>query len=184
MRVSPKVPRAVPWFCCRGRREMATNPHDALGILDRLKSLGIVLPDPPAPIGKYKRAVERGGLCFLSGQLPVADGRMLYPGRLGADLTAEEGKLAARQATINALAQIARLTTEFLSFSGLVRLDGLIAAAPEFRDHAAVLDASSELFIEVLGDKGQHARSVSGVASLPNAASIELVITFAGRLNE
>ena len=163
---------------------MAVDPLDTLGITDRLARLGISLPNPPTPIGKYKRAIERGGLCYLSGQLPIVDGMMLHPGRLGADLTVEEGRLAARQATLNALAQIARLTTQFLNFSGLVRLDGLIAAAPEFRDHAAVLDASSELLIDVLGDKGQHARSVAGVASLPNAASIELVITFAGRLNE
>lgn len=121
---------------------MAIDPLDTLGINDRLAQLGISLPNPPAPIGKYKRAVELGGLCFLSGQLPITDGMMLHPGRLGADLTVEEGRLAARQATLNALAQIARLTTQFLNFSG------------------------------------------PGVASLPNAASIELVITFAGRLNE
>jgi enamine deaminase RidA (YjgF/YER057c/UK114 family) len=154
------------------------------GVHDRLARLGIELPQPTAPIGAYKRVTTHGGLCFLSGQLPIVDGRMIYPGRLGAELNIEQGRFAARQATINALAQIAVLTTCFLGFRGLVRLDGLIAATPDFGDHAKVLDASSELFMEVLGEKGAHARSVSGVASLPGAAAVELVITFAGALSE
>ncbi|HEX2654970.1 MAG TPA: RidA family protein [Xanthobacteraceae bacterium] len=151
-----------------------------LSVEQRLAKLGITLPDAPLPLGSYVRGVSHQGIWHLSGQLPILDGKVQHAGRLGANLSLDEGRAAARQAAINALAQIKYLTQAFSRFEGLLRVDGLVACTAEFIDHATVLDASSEFFVEALGDLGRHARSASGVISLPRGSAVELVVTFAG----
>lgn len=132
----------------------------------------------PAPLGNYARGVRWGGIYMLSGQLPLCDGRMVLPGRLGENRSIEEGQIAARQAAINVLAQIAYLLGNLDRLERLLRLDGLVACAPQFHDIATVIDAASDLFVEMLGQRGEHARSAAGVMNLPGGASVELIVSF------
>lgn len=152
-----------------------------MSIEQRIADSGLILPDAPAPLGRYVRGVCRNDLWYLSGQLPLREGEVAYPGRLGVDLSISEGRAAARLAAMNALAQISLLTEGFRRFDGLVRLDGVVACTPDFEDHASVMDGASDLLFETLGERGAHARSVAGVASLPGKAAVELVIVFAGQ---
>jgi enamine deaminase RidA (YjgF/YER057c/UK114 family) len=135
----------------------------------------------PAPVGNYMRGIGRGGIYFLSGQLPLKNGKILFPGRVGEDRSIEEGQAAARQAALNVVAQIRHLLGSLSRLDTLIRVDGLVACAPDFYDHAAVLDGASDLFREVLENRGFHARSAAGVVSLPRGATVELVVSFAPR---
>jgi enamine deaminase RidA (YjgF/YER057c/UK114 family) len=148
----------------------------------RLAQLGLVLSLPPDPIGNYRRGVIRHGIGSLSGQLPVRDGRTLYAGVLGRDLTVAQGQAAAHEAALNVLAQLKALLGGFDRLAGLLRVDGFVASAPGFTDQPAVLDGASDLLVDVLGERGVHARSAVGVAVLPLNAAVELVVTFAARV--
>ena len=101
------------------------------------------------------------------------------PVSLGINLSIDSGYAAARLAGLNALAQIRELLGGFERLDGLLRLDGLVACSPMFTEHATVLNGASDLFVEVLGDRGWHARSAAGVNSLPMNAAVELIVTFA-----
>jgi enamine deaminase RidA (YjgF/YER057c/UK114 family) len=141
----------------------------------------IVLPDAPSPIGAYLRGTLHHGIGMLSGQFPLVAGKIARPGRLGAELTVEQGREAARMAALNALAQIRALLDGFDALEGILRLDGIIASVDVFRDHPAVLDGASEVFNDFLGPRGRHARTIVPVRCLPLDAPIELVVTFACR---
>lgn len=148
---------------------------------EKLAALGLTLPTAPTPIGNYRRGVIRGGLGGLSGQFPLQDGRMLYPGVVGRDLTVEEGRLAARAAALNVLAQLRELLGGFDRLEGLHHVAGFIAGAPDLTEHAGVLNGASDLFVAVLDERGAHSRSAMGVLSLPMRAAVELVVTFTTR---
>lgn len=139
----------------------------------------ITLPDPPSPIGAYAAGVIHRGIGMLSGQFPLVDGVIATPGRLGAELSVAQGREAARVAALNALAQINALLDGFDDLEGLLRLDGIIAATEDFREHALVLDGASDVLNQYLGARGRHARSLVAVARLPLDAPLELVLTFA-----
>ena len=143
---------------------------------------GIVLPVPPGAVGAYAPVVIRRGIGFVSGQFPLRDGRLVRRGRVGAELSVEEGRDACRVAALNVLAQIASATKDFDDLDGLLRLDGYVASADDFVDLPKVLDAASQLFVEALGpDQGRHARTAFAMTRLPLDAPIELVATFALR---
>lgn len=143
---------------------------------------GIVLPVPPKAVGAYAPLVIRRGIGFVSGQFPMRDGRLVHRGRVGAELSVEEGRDASRVAGLNVLAQIASATNEFADLDGLLRLDGYVASADDSVDQPEVLDAASRLFVETLGqDQGRHARTAFAVPHLPLDAPVELVATFAVR---
>lgn len=148
-------------------------------VASRLAAFGLALPAAPAPVGRYRAGIVRNGIGVLSGQFPLRGGEMVYRGVLGRDLSTVEGQEAARVAALNALAQIDSLLGGFERLAGLLRVDGFIASAPDWVEHAVVLDAASSLFADVLEERGAHARSAMGVASLPLAAPVELVVTFA-----
>lgn len=149
---------------------------------ERLAALGLALPDPPAPAGNYRPGVVRGGLGWLSGQFPLHEGRPLVTGVLGRNLTLEQGRLAARTAGLNALAQIKRLLGSFDRLEGLLRVEGFVASEPGWSLQPAVLDGASDLFMAALGaERGAHARSAVSVPFLPLDLPIELVVTFAVR---
>lgn len=118
---------------------------------------------------------------MLSGQFPIRDGRLLYAGVVGSELTIEDGQAAARSAALNVLAQLKELLGSFARLGGLLRVDGAVASARGFTEQAAVLDGASDLFVQVLGERGAHARSALGVNCLPLNAPVELVVTFAAR---
>jgi enamine deaminase RidA (YjgF/YER057c/UK114 family) len=139
----------------------------------------LALPAAPAPVGNYRRGIVHRGMGFLSGQLPFENGTMRFTGLVGRDLSVDEGRAAARLAAINALAQIRELLGDLSRLERLIRVDGLVACPPDFTRHPAVLDGASDFLVDVLGERGWHARSVGGVASLPMNAAVELVVTFA-----
>jgi enamine deaminase RidA (YjgF/YER057c/UK114 family) len=142
----------------------------------RLAELGLALPDAPQPLGAYRAAVQAGALVFLSGQLPIRDGAVRYKGRVGAELTLEEGRAAAELTALNALAQLRRFLGGFERLRQIVRLEGYVASAPGFHQQPQVLDAGSELLRRILGDRAGHARTAFAVDQLPAGAAIELVV--------
>ena len=144
----------------------------------RLQKLNLTLPNPPKPLGAYVSAVEAGGLLFLSGMLPVKEGRPAFIGRVGVELSLEEGRQAARLAALNGLAVVWSLTGSLDRIVRLVRLVAHIASASEFGDHAIVADGASELLASVFDGHGSHTRVAVGVVSLPAHMPIELEMVF------
>ena len=145
----------------------------------RLAELGIVLPEPPPVAGAYQPVVCRGGFGFVSGQFAFRQGRLAYIGRIGAELTPEEGRECAVLAALNALAQIRASSGGWQRFGGLCRLEGHVASSPDFVRQPAVLDGASELFVQVLGSRlGAHARTALHASRLPLDSPVELIVTF------
>jgi enamine deaminase RidA (YjgF/YER057c/UK114 family) len=153
----------------------------AVHIERRLQELGIVLPEPPRPAGNYRPWVRHGGLLFVAAQLPIEDGVPRYRGRVGVELTEEQGFAAARLAGLNVLAQIRAALGDLERLATLLRVEGHVASAPDWNRAPAVLDGASDLFVEALGERGQHARSAFTPPRLPLDHSIELVVTAAVR---
>jgi enamine deaminase RidA (YjgF/YER057c/UK114 family) len=135
----------------------------------RLAELGLALPAPRPPAGRYQGWVRAGDLLFLSGQ--GADG---WVGRLGADLTVEQGRLAARDCARNLLAQTRDALGSLDQVAQVVKLVGFVACTPEFTAVPAVVDGASTLLVDLFGDRGRHARSAIGVATLPLGFAVEL----------
>jgi enamine deaminase RidA (YjgF/YER057c/UK114 family) len=142
----------------------------------RLQQLGITLSAPATPLGAYVPTVRAGNLVFVSGTLPMKDGKPLHTGKLGAELTVEQGKDCARQAAINALGSLRGEIGSLDRVRRIVRVEGHVASAPGFTDHAAVVNGASELLAGVFGEAGKHARLAVGSASLPMDAPIELAL--------
>lgn len=144
----------------------------------RLEELNLALPEPPKPLGAYMPAAEAGGLLFVSGMLPVKEGRPAFIGRVGAELSLEEGRQAARLAALNGLS-IARSALGSLNrIARLARLTVYIAGVPDFGDHAVVADEVSGLLASVFDGRGGHARLAIGAMSLPAGMPIELEMIF------
>ncbi len=147
-----------------------------MSIEERLKELKITLPAAPKPAGSYHPVVVAGKQAFLSGQISRAADGTLVTGKVGKDLDIEKGKQAARVAALNAVSAIQ-------NFIGLdkvekfLRVTGYVQAAPDFYEISQVVNGASDLFLEVFGEKGVHARSAVGMASLPLNAAVEVEIT-------
>ena len=145
----------------------------------RLEEAGIVLPPPPAAAGSYRRAVVRGSVGFVSGQFPFVAGKLACKGRIGAELTVDEGRAAAALAALNVLAQILLALDGWERFGGLLRLEGHVASAESFVQQPAVLDGASELLVRALGEPlGAHARTAYHAARLPLDSPVELAVSF------
>ncbi len=142
----------------------------------RLRELDITLPSPPQPAGAYVRAVQSGNLLFISGQLPFVESALMYTGKLGAEVTTEEGADAARQAALNALAVADAELGSLDRVRRVVRLVGFVASAPGYTDQARVMNGASELMRQIFGDAGMHARLAVGVNELPLGPPIELEV--------
>ena len=149
------------------------------GVLTRLKERGLVLPVPAPPAGKYDPFRLARGTGYLAAQLPSREGRWVLQGRVGAELTLEEGRQAAALTALSAIARIHQALSGLERLESLLRVDGYVASADTFVDQPEVLDAASELFLWALGERGRHARTAFAVAHLPKNNSIELVVTFA-----
>ena len=139
----------------------------------------IALPPAPKPLGAYVEAVQAGNLLFLSGALPMEGGAPKFVGRLGAELSIEDGRKAARLAALNALALAKQHLGSLDKVARVVRMKLSLATTPEFRDHPKVADGASELLAEVLGPGKLSARSVAGVLSLPAGAPVVVEIILA-----
>jgi enamine deaminase RidA (YjgF/YER057c/UK114 family) len=149
-----------------GNRTIAGGPSS------RLAKLGIDLPAPPTPLGAYVEASAAGHFLFLSGTLPVVNGKLAISGRLGENLSVKEGQEAARIASFNALAIAREHLGNLDRLKKLVKLTVLIATTERFLDHAVVADGASNLFAQVFGPETGHTRLVYGVYSLPIGAPV------------
>lgn len=146
---------------------------------EQLKELGIELPQAPKPVATYIPAVRAGNLLFLSGVLPMQNGQLAYTGKLGRDLTVEQGMQAAKMALLNALA-IARQELGTLDrITRVVKVVGHVASAEGFTDQPQVLNGASDLLVEIFGDAGRHARVAIGAAELPRRAAVEIEVILA-----
>lgn len=144
-----------------------------------LQRLGLALPAPAAPRANYVPFVQSGALVFVAGQLPNADGQVAVVGRLGADVSLEEGQRAARLCALNILAHVKTACGGDLDrVRRCVRLGGFVASTPEFLDHPLVINGASDLLVEAMGDAGRHARAAVGVAALPRGAAVEIEAVF------
>lgn len=142
-------------------------------IENRLRELQIVLPEVQ-PVGNYLPAVRVGNLLFISGQLPKAEGKIAYKGRVGRDLNLESARRAAKSCVANILAVVRQELGSLDRVKRIVRLTGFINTYPGFNDHPKVLDAASDLLVEIFGEAGRHARLAVGVVELPLNAAIEM----------
>jgi enamine deaminase RidA (YjgF/YER057c/UK114 family) len=151
---------------------------EAPNIDAKLAELGIVLPEPAAPVAAYVPAVEAGGLLYVSGQLPFIDG-VLVTGRLGEDVEIGEGYDAARACGLMLLAQVKSALGSLDRVVRVVKLGAFINSTAEFTDQPKVANGASELMAQVFGDAGKHARSAVGVPTLPLGAAVEVDAIFA-----
>ena len=147
-----------------------------MNIAEKVKSLNLVLPPPPKPVGSYHPVIFSGGFAFLSGQISRDSQGKVLTGKVGKDLSLEQAQAAARTAALNVLSILHHLV-EAKRFQKIVRVVGYVQTAPDFHDISQVMNAASDLFLEVLGEKGIHARSAVGMASLPLNAAVEIEVT-------
>lgn len=147
---------------------------------ERLAELGLVLPEAAAPVASYVAVVHHAGLAHVSGQLPFVD-KALVTGRLGEDVTLEDGMMAARACAMMILAQL-RAAGLLERVERVVKLGAFVNSTPDFSDQPKVANGASDLMFEVFGDRGRHARAAVGVPSLPLGAAVEVdaVIAISG----
>ncbi|MDR0593653.1 MAG: RidA family protein [Bifidobacteriaceae bacterium] len=141
---------------------------------ERLAALGIVLPAAAPPLAAYLPVRIAGPTAWVSGQGPVRDGASVWTGRLGAELTTEQGHDAARLAAVNVLAALGGALGSLERVEGFERVAVMVASTPDFTDHPAVANGASNLFAEVFGEAGRHARVAFGVAALPLGWPVEV----------
>jgi enamine deaminase RidA (YjgF/YER057c/UK114 family) len=139
----------------------------------RLGELGIELPEVAKPLASYVPAVRSGNLVYTAGQLPTQGGKLAAAGKIGADVTPEEGKALARICALNALAAVDSLVG-IDAVTRVVKVVGFVASAPGFNGQPGVVNGASDLLAELFGDRGSHARSAVGVSELPLDAPVEV----------
>ena len=145
----------------------------------RLADLGIVLPQAASPVANYVPFVVSGKLVFVSGQIPLVDGKPQFIGRLGDSLTVEEGYQAARRCGLNLIAQLRNACGGNLdAVRRVVKLGGFVACTPEFTQTPQVINGASDLMVEVFGDAGRHARAAVGAPALPLGVAVEVEAVF------
>jgi enamine deaminase RidA (YjgF/YER057c/UK114 family) len=140
----------------------------------RFEELGLRIPELPPAAGAYIPAVQSGNLIFCSGQGPFKDGKFTFMGRVGSDLSLEEGYQAARIAALNCLAEICSLTASLNRIKRVVQLRGFVNSAPDFHDQPKVLNGASELILDIFGEAGKHARCALGTSNLPMNIPVEI----------
>ncbi|HJU02935.1 MAG TPA: RidA family protein [Actinomycetes bacterium] len=141
---------------------------------ERLQQLGVSLPTPAAPVAAYVPCVRTGDLVYVSGQVPLVGGKPSHLGRLGDEVSLEDGRAAARTCAINVLAALRAELGELSQVRRVVKVTGFVASAPGFTDMPKVVNGASELFGEAFGDAGRHSRSAVGVAALPLGVPVEV----------
>ena len=142
-------------------------------IEQKIESLGIKLPTPPTPAGSYVPAVRTGNLLYISGQIPMEDGKVVFTGKVS-DENLETAQKSARMCAINILAQLKRELGDLEKVSKIVRISGFVNSDPGFSQHPKVINSASDLFFEIFGEKAKHSRIAVGVASLPLDSMTEI----------
>ena len=142
-------------------------------IEEKIEELGIKLPDPPTPAGSYVPTVRTGKLIYISGQIPMEEGKVVFTGKVS-DENLETAQKSARMCAINILAQIKREIGDLDKVSKIIRLSGFVNSVPEFSQQPKVINPASDLMFEIFGEKGKHSRIAVGVASLPLNSMTEI----------
>ncbi|UCD71154.1 MAG: RidA family protein [Syntrophobacterales bacterium] len=140
----------------------------------RIKGLGLELPEAPKPVASYVPAVHSGNYVFTSGQLPFIKGELKARGKMGSDLTVEEGYECAKVAVLNCLAAIKSVMGELDRVRRVVRVTGFINSAPGFGEQPKVLNGSSDLLVKIFGEEGRHSRLAIGTSELPLGSPVEV----------
>jgi enamine deaminase RidA (YjgF/YER057c/UK114 family) len=147
-------------------------------VLRRLEERGLVLPPAPAPVASYVPVTQAGSLAFVAGQVPMIDGQLLHPGRLGATVSVDVGQEAAARAVLQSLSALrSHLGGSLDRLARIVQVTVYVAADADFVEHSTVANGASDLLIDLLGPDGRHARAAVGVASLPLGAPVEVALT-------
>lgn len=147
-----------------------------MGIEERLAAMNLELPPPPRAVASYLPVATVGNLAYVSGQVPMADGEIMYPGHVGAEVTLEQAQEAARQCALQALSALKAGLGSAERIARVGQVNVFVASAPGFTDQALVANGASDLLIGVLGDVGRHSRFAVGVAELPLNAPVEVAM--------
>ena len=149
-------------------------------IEDRLRELSIELPTPPSPAGSYIPVVTTGNLAFVSGQIPMKEGKVIFEGKVPEQQSLESARDAAKICIINGLAQLKANLGSLDKITKFVRISGFVNSNPEFTEQPKVINAASDLLVEIFGDMAKHSRIAVGVASLPfnSTVDIDMVVEF------
>jgi len=140
----------------------------------KMKELGLILPQPPKPVANYVTAVKTSNLLFVSGHGPYNDGKTKISGKVGRELTIEEGYQTARNVALNCLATVKATIGDLDKVKRVVKLLGMVNCTEDFRDQPKVINGCSDLLVAIFGDAGKHARSAVGMQALPNQIPVEI----------
>ncbi|MEP0520357.1 MAG: RidA family protein [Hyphomicrobiales bacterium] len=149
-----------------------------MSIEDRLKQIGITLPEAAAPAANYVPYVISGSHLYISGQVPFGPDGLEYIGKLGESASVEDGQAAAKLCAINLLAQAKAALGDLEKVKKLVKLVGFVNSTPDFGDQPKIVNGASDFMVEAMGEKGRHARSAVGVAALPFGVAVEVEAIF------
>ena len=141
---------------------------------EKLKKLGIELPVPSKPVASYVPALTIDNFIYVSGQLPIKNGKLIFKGKLGKELSVEDGYKVAEICAINILAQLKAKLGTLDKIEQIIKVEGYVASVPEFTEHSKVINGASDLFLKIFGEKGKHTRIAVGMASLPLNAPVEI----------
>lgn len=141
---------------------------------EKLRQMGLELPEVAAPVAAYVPTVRTGNLVFVSGQVPRVRGEIQFRGHVGSDLSVEDGRAAARLCALNALAAVKKEICDLDNVRRVVKVTGYVASAAGFTDQPKVVDGASVFLVELLGENGRHARAAVGVNELPLGVAVEL----------
>lgn len=168
----------VVWACCQGCESVPSGcgSLSEKPVSIRLSELGITLPKVTTPVAAYVNVVESGNLIFVSGQLPIRDGKIIFTGKVGSNVELAQAQKAARLCAINALAAIEAQLGSLEQVSRIVRLEVFVNSDPGFTGQSQVANGASLLLQQVFGDAGKHARMAVGVAELPLNAVVEVAM--------
>ena len=143
-------------------------------IVDKLRENKIVLPTPPAPAGSYIPVISTGNIAFVSGQIPMKDGKVKFTGKVPNEQTIETSQEAAKLCIINCLAQLNTYFGTLENIKKIIRVSGFVNSTPNFSEHPKIINAASDLLFKVFGDSGKHSRIAVGVTSLPLNSTVEI----------
>ncbi len=143
-------------------------------IEEKLKSLNITLPNPPKPAGAYVPVVKSDHTVYVSGQIPIENGKVTFKGKVPNDQSLEQAQKAAILCVVNALAQLKAELGSLDKISKIIRVSGFVNSDPDFTDQPKVINSASDLLYEIFGEKGKHSRIAVGVTSLPLGATVEI----------
>ncbi|GAB6283550.1 MAG: RidA family protein [Ignavibacterium sp.] len=141
---------------------------------EKIKELGFQLQETPKPLAAYIPAIRINNFIFTSGQLPIVDGKLKYEGKIGENLSQEEGKLASQIAVLNCLSTVKSIINDMDKIEQIVKLTVFVNSSATFTNQPEVANGASELLINIFGEKGKHTRSAVGVGSLPRNSSVEI----------